>query len=679
MSAENNSNNHKIGDDSNKDTTTTTTAIGTDLVVTKYKVAAEIVNKALKSVVEKSMDSSSSLMDDEDEDDEDDDNADGDDENNDGDDDRDNDDYDDDDDDDDDQDDEDINDLDNEDEDSIDADDLDDNDDSGSAEDNNHLKVSQRGRKLSYRRRGSMSSRRASECGCDHIATKIDSDGLPVTDVDLVTYKDLCHMEQAYHMRTTRPQRQPSTSGGGGGGYSLKPSSAADGSMMRRSSLQEESGAYYQLCTNQEEQNIRRKYVWFPPSLRRLELVDKFFVPFPKDKIPLVPTELAAAPNSSSGISSVSSSNLSSSENGNNPITNNRAKSTTSQENAEPPTVATSDTTSTIATNSGTVAPTSGSKHPAAGSYRDEQISIQLPRQDISLNYCSYQMDEAARLAYGQFVERRNSYALDVGTVVQVCVPIITSSSATTSTSSKAEAQGKEASSRANRLATFQRSGSQTPIERKPAAERQRKASTISQSAAMGALMAFSRQQQHQKHPTSQVNSSTSQGPQRCRRCLVRFEDQQLAVVAPNFIIGSALYPHHNNNRHNHQQPLSPPPIYATNRHHHHHHHQQQTTTNQSTDLASAATSAPSNAALFHPNCFTCSTCKEFLVDLVYCLRDNKLYCLRHYGESLRPRCSWCKEVSKFFDSFKEISATVCFDLMPPGGASGIYLKLSEM
>ena len=55
----------------------------------------------------------------------------------------------------------------------------------------------------------------------------------------------------------------------------------------------------------------------------------------------------------------------------------------------------------------------------------------------------------------------------------------------------------------------------------------------------------------------------------------------------------------------------------------------------------------PTNVALFHPTCFTCSTCKEFLVDLVYCLRDNKLYCLRHYGESLRPRCNWCQEVSR--------------------------------
>lgn len=49
---------------------------------------------------------------------------------------------------------------------------------------------------------------------------------------------------------------------------------------------------------------------------------------------------------------------------------------------------------------------------------------------------------------------------------------------------------------------------------------------------------------------------------------------------------------------------------------------------------------------LWHPKCFTCSTCNELLVDLSYCLHDDKLYCERHYAEVLKPRCNACDEVS---------------------------------
>lgn len=51
---------------------------------------------------------------------------------------------------------------------------------------------------------------------------------------------------------------------------------------------------------------------------------------------------------------------------------------------------------------------------------------------------------------------------------------------------------------------------------------------------------------------------------------------------------------------------------------------------------------------LWHPGCFKCSTCKELLVDLAYCVHDEKLYCERHYSEQLKPRCAGCDEVSDF-------------------------------
>uniref|UniRef100_A0A336MW08 CSON004992 protein n=1 Tax=Culicoides sonorensis TaxID=179676 RepID=A0A336MW08_CULSO len=49
----------------------------------------------------------------------------------------------------------------------------------------------------------------------------------------------------------------------------------------------------------------------------------------------------------------------------------------------------------------------------------------------------------------------------------------------------------------------------------------------------------------------------------------------------------------------------------------------------------------------FHPNCFTCTTCDELLVDLTYCVYEDKIYCERHYSEILKPRCSSCDEELK--------------------------------
>lgn len=50
-------------------------------------------------------------------------------------------------------------------------------------------------------------------------------------------------------------------------------------------------------------------------------------------------------------------------------------------------------------------------------------------------------------------------------------------------------------------------------------------------------------------------------------------------------------------------------------------------------------------AACWHPACFTCSVCKELLVDLIYFYREGKLYCGRHHAESLKPRCAACDEI----------------------------------
>ena len=47
----------------------------------------------------------------------------------------------------------------------------------------------------------------------------------------------------------------------------------------------------------------------------------------------------------------------------------------------------------------------------------------------------------------------------------------------------------------------------------------------------------------------------------------------------------------------------------------------------------------------WHPGCFTCTTCEELLVDLVYCVFDDRLYCERHYAENLKPRCGACDEL----------------------------------
>lgn len=437
-----------------------------------------------------------------------------------------------------------------------DEDDHDDTDESMSSDD-----VKAKGRlRLGRRKRQQLSRRRRSSCcPCEPIVSRLDpADGLPVTDVDLVTYKDLCQLEQqSLHMRTN--QRRQRISAGqhhldqleshrqelGGQSGRVRQPAVVSSIQLRRASLQEESSAYYQLCTSNEEQTIRQRYIWYPPSLSQLALVDEFFSSFPREKVPLVGQSNSSA-------------------------------------------------------NAGSVC----GRHPAAStsSYRDEQISLQLPRQDISLDYCSYPMNELSRSTYLQFVDKRNSQALDVGLVVQVRPNHLLLGSF-----GSQEGVRKPA-----------RSGCPTPDRGRAMQQRLRKLSTVSQTAVT--LLTLSQSQRDQLAGQQQVGGA---GAQRCRRCLVRFEDQQLAVAAPNFIIGSTLY---------RAQVGAAVPVNAP----------------ACAELAyrSGCQGAPLNVALFHPTCFTCSTCKEFLVDLVYCLRDNKLYCVRHYGESLRPRCSWCQEVS---------------------------------
>ncbi|CAF1136286.1 unnamed protein product [Rotaria sordida] len=48
---------------------------------------------------------------------------------------------------------------------------------------------------------------------------------------------------------------------------------------------------------------------------------------------------------------------------------------------------------------------------------------------------------------------------------------------------------------------------------------------------------------------------------------------------------------------------------------------------------------------LWHPECFTCKQCKEFLVNLIYFYKDGQLYCGRHHAELYKPRCTACDEI----------------------------------
>ncbi|XP_063712588.1 prickle planar cell polarity protein 3-like isoform X2 [Symsagittifera roscoffensis] len=47
----------------------------------------------------------------------------------------------------------------------------------------------------------------------------------------------------------------------------------------------------------------------------------------------------------------------------------------------------------------------------------------------------------------------------------------------------------------------------------------------------------------------------------------------------------------------------------------------------------------------WHPECFTCETCEELLVDLIYFWKDPHIYCGRHHAQVLKPRCTACDEI----------------------------------
>ncbi|XP_061582524.1 LIM and cysteine-rich domains protein 1-like [Cololabis saira] len=47
----------------------------------------------------------------------------------------------------------------------------------------------------------------------------------------------------------------------------------------------------------------------------------------------------------------------------------------------------------------------------------------------------------------------------------------------------------------------------------------------------------------------------------------------------------------------------------------------------------------------WHPACFVCAACGDFLVDLVYFWSDHKLLCGRHFCQSVQPRCCGCDEL----------------------------------
>lgn len=68
-------------------------------------------------------------------------------------------------------------------------------------------------------------------------------------------------------------------------------------------------------------------------------------------------------------------------------------------------------------------------------------------------------------------------------------------------------------------------------------------------------------------------------------------------------------------------------------------------------DMAVTAPKLGEDAA-WHPACFTCLTCEQLLVDLTYCVKEDKIFCERHYAELHKPRCSACDEVSPSFIFF---------------------------
>ncbi|CAF4102412.1 unnamed protein product [Adineta steineri] len=56
---------------------------------------------------------------------------------------------------------------------------------------------------------------------------------------------------------------------------------------------------------------------------------------------------------------------------------------------------------------------------------------------------------------------------------------------------------------------------------------------------------------------------------------------------------------------------------------------------------------------LWHPQCFTCTQCKEFLVDLIYFYNNDQIYCERHHADLYKPRYINCDQIMFRFQCIK--------------------------
>ncbi|CAF2086730.1 unnamed protein product [Rotaria magnacalcarata] len=54
--------------------------------------------------------------------------------------------------------------------------------------------------------------------------------------------------------------------------------------------------------------------------------------------------------------------------------------------------------------------------------------------------------------------------------------------------------------------------------------------------------------------------------------------------------------------------------------------------------------------SLWHPQCFICTQCKEFLVDLIYFYKDGQLYCERHHANLYKLRYTGCDHILFSFE-----------------------------
>ncbi|CAF0811134.1 unnamed protein product [Adineta steineri] len=56
---------------------------------------------------------------------------------------------------------------------------------------------------------------------------------------------------------------------------------------------------------------------------------------------------------------------------------------------------------------------------------------------------------------------------------------------------------------------------------------------------------------------------------------------------------------------------------------------------------------------LWHPQCFRCTQCKQFLVDLMYFYNDDQIYCERHHADLYKPRYTNCDQIMFRFQCIK--------------------------